>query len=284
MTLAGEIEEFFEAPSEALNRHRALQAFNEFKFFLNRGEIRAADRAGDAWQVHAWVKKGILLGLRLGTPTEITLNAQVRHVEMNTFPLRHLSVDDGVMVPAGGSAIRDGVFLGRGVQCSPPMYIESGAYVDAGSSVGSHSLIGSCTQLGRNVHIGPGTQIEGVLEPVEALPVILEDDVHMAGMSWVQGSVIIRHGAVIGPGVMLSGGGAVYDAALETTHSPAGNGPLVIPPYAVVVQGQRPLEPPRSPGAGVVSNGGGVSRTVPVIVQYREPGRTAAAVLRDVLR
>ena len=277
MTLSAEIEEFFETPPDTLNRHRALQAFNEFKFFLNRGEIRAADRAGDAWQVHAWVKKGILLGLRLGTPAEITLNAQVRYIETNTFPLRHLSVEDGVMVPAGGSAIRDGAFIGRGVLCSPPMYIEAGAYIDAGTSVGSHSLIGSCTQVGRNVHIGPGTQIESMLEPVEALPTILEDDVYLAGMSWVQGSVIVRHGAVIGPGVSLSGGGAVYDEALETTHAPAGDGALVIPPYAVVVQGQRLSEHQRGPGAGV-------SRSVPVIVQYREPERSASAVLKDVLR
>ena len=277
MTLAAEIEEFFATPSDTLNRHRALQAFNEFKFFLNRGEIRAADRAGDAWQVHAWVKKGILLGLRLGTPVEISLNAQVRYIETNTFPLRHLSVEDGVMVPAGGSAIRDGVFMGRGVLCFPPMYIEAGAYIDAGTSVGSHSLIGSCSQVGRNVHIGPGTQIESMLEPVEALPAILEDEVYLAGMSWVQGSVIVCHGAVIGPGVALSGGGAVYDAALEKMHAPAGDRPLVIPPYAVVVQGQRLLEHQRGPGAGV-------SRSIPVIVQYSEPGRSASAVLKDVLR
>lgn len=277
MTLAGEIEEFYATPPDALNRHRALQAFNEFKFFLNRGEIRAAERSGDEWQVHAWVKKGLLLGLRLGMPTEITVNAQVRYVELTTFPLRHLSIEDGVMLPAGGSAIRDGVFVGRGVLCSPPMYIEAGAYVDAGTSVGSHSLIGSCSQLCRNVHIGPGTQIEGMLEPVEALPVIIEEDVYMAGTSCVRGSVIIRHGAVLGPGVMLSGGEAVYDAALERTYASAGDGPLVIPPNAVVVQGQRPLGQAHGPAAAI-------ARTVPVIVQYREPGRPAAAALRDVLR
>ena len=277
MTLAAEIEEFYAAPSDSLNRHRALQAFNEFKFFLNRGEIRAAERAGDTWQVHGWVKKGILLGLRLGTPTEIVLNSQVRYVETNTFPLRHLSVEDGVTLPAGGSAIRDGVFVGRGVRCSPPMYIEAGAYVDTGTSVGSHVLIGSCTQVCRNVHIGPGTQIEGMLEPVEALPVIIEEDVHIAGTAWIQGSVIIRHGAIIGPGVMLPGGGAVYDAALEKTHTPAGDGTLVIPPNAVVVPGQRPAAQPHGPGAGF-------TRTVPVIVQYREPGRPASAVLKDVYR
>jgi 2,3,4,5-tetrahydropyridine-2,6-dicarboxylate N-succinyltransferase len=277
MTLALEIEEFFATPSDALNRHRALQAFNEFKFFLNRGEIRAADRVGDTWQVHVWVKKGILLGMRLGTPAEVTLNAQVRYIETTTFPLRHLSVDDGVMVPAGGSAIRDGAFVGRGVLCSPPMYIEAGAYVDAGTSVGSHSLVGSCTQVGKNVHIGPGTLIEGMLEPIDALPVIIEEDVYLAGAAWVQGSVIIRHGAVIGPGVMLSGGAALYDAAFERTSAPTGDGPLVIPPNAVVVQGQRQVGQSRAAAAGV-------TQTVPVIVQYREPGRTASAVLKDVMR
>lgn len=277
MTLAAEIEEFFAAPSDTLNRHRALQAFNEFKFFLNRGEIRAADRAGETWQVHAWVKKGLLLGLRLGTPMEVTLNAQVRYIETNTFPLRHLSIDDGVMVPAGGSAIRDGAYVGRGVRCAPPMMIEAGAYVDGGSTIGSHSLIGSCTQVGKDVHIGPGTQIEGVIEPVEALPVILEDDVYLAGATWVQGSVIVRHGAVIGPGVSLSGSGVVYDAALEMTHAARADGPLVIPPNAVVVQGCRMLEQQRGPAAGI-------GRSVPVIVQYREPGRPALAVLKDALR
>lgn len=277
MTLALEIEEFFATPSDALNRHRALQAFNEFKFFLNRGEIRAADRVGDTWQVHVWVKKGILLGMRLGTPAEVTLNAQVRYIETTTFPLRHLSVDDGVMVPAGGSAIRDGAFVGRGVHCSPPMTIEAGAYVDAGTSVGSHSLVGSCTQVSKNVHIGPGTLIEGMLEPIDALPVIIEEDVYLAGASWVQGSVIIRHGAVIGPGVMLSGGATVYDAACQTTYSPPGDGPLVIPPNAVVVQGQRQVGQSHAAAAGV-------TQTVPVIVQYREPGRAASAVLKDVMR
>jgi 2,3,4,5-tetrahydropyridine-2-carboxylate N-succinyltransferase len=277
MTLASEIEEFFAAPADSLNRHRALQAFNEFKFFLNRGEIRAAEHDGEAWRVHAWVKKGILLGFRLGTSVEVTLNAQVRYIETNTFPLRHLSVDDGVMMPAGGSAIRDGSFVGRGVRCFPPVTIESGAYVDGGATVGSHSLIGHCTQVGKNAHIGPGTQIEGLLEPLEALPVILEEEVHLAGSSWVQGSVILRHGAVLGPGVMLSGAGTVYDAALDTTYAARGDGPLVIPPNAVVVQGHRLLEQQRGAGAGI-------GRSVPVIVQYREPGRPAAAVLKDVMR
>jgi 2,3,4,5-tetrahydropyridine-2-carboxylate N-succinyltransferase len=211
------------------------------------------------------------------TPVEVTLNAQVRYVETTTFPLRHLSVDDGVMVPAGGSAIRDGAFVGRGVECSPPMYIEAGAFVDAGTSVGSHALVGSCTQVSKNVHIGPGTLIAGLLEPIDALPVILEDDVYLAGASWVQGSVIIRHGAVIGPGVMLSGGATIYDAACGTTYAPPVDGPLVIPPNAVVVQSQRQLG--QSPAAA-----GGVAQTVPVIVRYREPGRAAPAVLKDVLR
>ncbi len=264
MTLVLDIEEYFATPSDALNRHRALQAFNEFKFFLNRGEIRAADRVGDTWQVHAWVKKGILLGMRLGTPVEVTLNAQVRYVETTTFPLRHLSVDDGVMVPAGGSAIRDGAFVGRGVHCAPPMYIEAGAYVDAGTIVGSHSLIGSCAQIGRNVHIGPGTLIEGMLEPIDALPVIIEEDAYLAGAS-------------CGPGVMLSGGATVYDAAVERTYAPVGDGPLVIPPNAVVVQGQRRVG---QQDAAVAS----ATRTVPVIVQYREPERAALAVLKDVMR
>lgn len=277
MTLALEIEEFFATPSDALNRHRALQAFNEFKFFLNRGEIRAADRTGDTWQVHAWVKKGIVLGKRLGTPAEVTLNAQVRYIESTTFPLRHLSVDDGVMVPAGGSAIRDGAFVGRGVECSPPMYIEAGAYVDAGTTVGSHALVGSCTQVGKNVSIGPGTLIAGMLEPIDALPVIIEEEVYLAGASWVQGSVIIRHGALIGPGVMLSGGSTVYDAACGTMYSSPGAGPLVIPPNAVVVQGQRQV------GSSSAA-AGGVTQTVPVIVRYREPGQAALAILKDVLR
>lgn len=277
MTLASEIEEFFAAPADTLNRHRALQAFNELKFFLNRGEIRAADRAGEQWLVHSWVKKGLLLGMRLGTPAEITLNAQVRYIETTTFPLRHLSVDDGVAMPAGGSAIRDGAFVGRGVRCSPPMYIDAGAYVDTGATVGSHSTVGSCTQIGKNAHLGPGTQIDGMLEPVEALPVILEDDVFVAGNAWIQGSVIVRHGAVLGPGVALSGSGTVYDAALDTTHAARGDGPLVIPANAVVVAGFRALDGPRGGATGL-------GRAAAVVVRYREPGRPAQAALRDALR
>jgi 2,3,4,5-tetrahydropyridine-2-carboxylate N-succinyltransferase len=275
MTLAGEIEEFFESPEEGRSRQRALQAFNEFKFFLNRGEIRAAERPGESWQVNVWVKKGILLGQRIGTPVEIVQNSQVRFVETNTFPLRHLSVEDGVSVPAGGSAIRDGVFLGRGVRCAPPMYIDTGAYVDSGTVIGSHSLVGSCTQVGKNVHIGPGVLIEGMLEPLEAMPVILEDDVHVAGASWIQGSVVIRHGAVVGPGVMLAGGVGIYDAALECIHAPAGDGSLTIPSYAIVVQGTRPVGQGRPAG---------VHLSAPVIIQYREPGQSAPAALRDALR
>lgn len=275
MTLTAEIEEFFATPPAALNHTRALQAFNEFKFFLNRGEIRAAERVGEAWEVHPWVKKGILLGMRLGAPAETVVNAQVRFIERTTFPLRHLSVDDGVMLPAGGSAIRDGAFVGRGVLCEPPTYIDAGAYVDADTAIGSHSLIGSCVQVGKNVRLGPGTLLEGTLEPLKALPVILEDDVSIMGGSLVGGSVIIRHGVVIGPGVMLTAGTEVHDVSLEKTYAASGEDPLIIPPNAVVVSGQRPL---RQPDRSTT-----VTRTVAIIVRYREPGQPASAVLKDLL-
>jgi 2,3,4,5-tetrahydropyridine-2-carboxylate N-succinyltransferase len=277
MSLQEEVEALYEGDATGLDRAVALKKFAEFKFFLNRGEIRAAEKTGGVWKVNHWVKKGIVLGFRLGVLEDVSIDARFRYFDRNTFPLKSLSLGDGVRLVPGGSAIRDGAFVAKGVVCMPPMYINAGAYVDEGTMVDSHALVGSCAQIGCRVHLSAASQIGGVLEPVGALPVIIEDDVMIGGNCGIYEGTIVSRRAVIGAGVILTGGTPVYDAVRHVIYRKQGDAPLVIPENAVVVPGSRPLS-----NEWALSRGLAVA--TPVIVKYRDEKTDAATALEESLR
>ncbi len=238
--------------------------FAEFKQKLNSGEIRAASKQNGAWQVHVWVKQGILLGFRMGELADFSVDKHFRYFDKHTLEPRSLT-------------IRDGVYLGRGVTCMPPMYINIGAYVDDGTMVDSHALVGSCAQVGKRVHLSAGSQVGGVLEPVGALPVIVEDDVLVGGNCGIYEGAVVREGAVLAAGTILTGGTPVYDLVNETVYRRRGDQPLEIPARAVVV-----------PGARAITQGWGheqgLSVYTPVIVKYRDAKTERSIQLEDLLR
>ncbi|MBM2840987.1 MAG: 2,3,4,5-tetrahydropyridine-2,6-dicarboxylate N-succinyltransferase [Bacteroidetes bacterium] len=277
MSLQTEIEQLFDQDTAAYDRASALKTFNEFKFFLNRGEIRAAEKIKDEWRVNHWVKKGILLGFRLGELVDVSINNQFRYFDKSTYPLKQLSVSDGVREVPGGSAIRDGAFVARGVVCMPPMYINVGAYVDENTLVDSHALVGSCAQVGKRVHISAGAQIGGVLEPVGAMPVIIEDDVLVGGNCGIYEGTIVHRGAVIGAGVVITGATPVYDIVKRTIYRSHGDAPLNIPENAVVVPGSRPLVQEWALHEKL-------SLATPVIVKYKDEKTSASVALEESLR
>jgi 2,3,4,5-tetrahydropyridine-2-carboxylate N-succinyltransferase len=275
MSLIREVERYYDALPAG--DPRALQVFNEFKFFLNRGEIRAAELIGERWIAHAWVKKGILLGFRLGVLSAMPSAGPFRFFDNHTFPVKDLSIEQSVRIVPGGSAVRDGAYLGPGVICMPPSYVNVGARVEADTLIDSHVLVGSCAQIGRNVHLGAGTVIGGVLEPVGTLPVIVEDDVTVGGNSGIFEGTIIHRGAVLGAGVILTGSMPVYDCVRERVLRRAHGGSLEIPPGAVVVPGTRPVESAwaRAEGLGVAT---------PLIIKYRDDSTESASWREDALR
>jgi 2,3,4,5-tetrahydropyridine-2-carboxylate N-succinyltransferase len=277
MVLQHEIEQLFDKDIAAVDRAKALQVFNEFKFFLNRGEVRAAERTGGEWRVNTWVKKGILLGFRLGAMDDISINTQFRFFDKSTYPLKKLNLTDGVRIVPGGSAIRDGAYIGNGVVCMPPMYINVGAYVDDGTLIDSHALVGSCAQIGKRVHISAGAQIGGVLEPIMAMPVIIEDDVLVGGNCGVYDGTMVKQHAVLGAGVILTKSTPVYDVVKNTLYRGEGDRPLSIPENAVVVPGSRLL-------AGEWARQQGLSIAAPVIVKYRDAKTDAGTALETILR
>jgi len=269
------------APADYSPDHREL--FARFKEALNRGAIRAAepDPAVPAgWRVNTWVKQGILLGFRLGVIVDMSVGqegASLPFFDKSTYPLRHLGPDAGVRIVPGGSSIRDGVYLGRGVTCMPPMYINAGAWVGDGTLVDSHALVGSCAQVGERVHLSAAAQLGGVLEPVGALPVIIEDDVLVGGNCGVYEGTVVKRRAVLAAGVVLTRSTPVYDLVQETIHRAPDDGPLVIPAEAVVVPGARAV----TRGAG---KDWGLSLYTPVIVKYRDASTDSRAQLEDWLR
>ncbi|MGH7630590.1 MAG: 2,3,4,5-tetrahydropyridine-2,6-dicarboxylate N-succinyltransferase [Gemmatimonadales bacterium] len=256
----------------------ARAAFEALKDGLNRGELRAAVRGPDGvWRANAWVKQGILLGFRLGRIAPAASGGPFPFFDKDTYPLRAIGPDDGVRIVPGGSAIRDGCYLGRGVVCMPPMYVNVGAYVDDGTLVDSHALVGSCAQIGKRVHLSAAAQIGGVLEPAGAVPVIIEDDVLVGGNCGVYEGSIVRERAVLAPGVLLTGGTAVVDLVRNTVYRRERDRPLEIPAGAVVVPGSRPV------GSGI-GRELGVSLYAPVIVKYRDEKTDASVMLEEALR
>jgi 2,3,4,5-tetrahydropyridine-2-carboxylate N-succinyltransferase len=253
--------------------------FNEFKSALNRGEIRAAQRnAGGQWQTNAWVKRGILLGFRMGTIVDMSPRDQsLQFLDKSTYPIREFSVEDRVRIVPGGSSIRDGAYIAPGVVCMPPMFVNAGAYVDEGTMIDSHALVGSCAQIGKRVHLSAAAQIGGVLEPAGAIPVIVEDDVIVGGNCGVYEGTIVRERAVLATGTIITGSTPVFDLVREEVYRRTSDAPLEIPAGAVVV-----------PGARAVNTDKGrewsLSLYAPVIVKYRDEKTDAATQLEDLLR
>jgi len=239
---------------------------------LERGAVRAAVNIDGTWRAVPSVKEGILLGFRIGVLTEYD-----GFVDKDTFPVRRFTTIDGVRVVPGGSAVRRGAHLEPGVVCMPPMYVNVGAYVGAGTMIDSHALVGSCAQIGARVHISAAAQIGGVLEPVNAAPVVVEDDALIGGNCGVYEGTVVRAGAVLGSGVILTRSTPVYDLVRETVYRSEGDRPLEIPAGAVVVPGARAI--PRGWGAEQH-----LSLQTPVIVKYRDEKTSAAVALESWLR
>ena len=255
---------------------RAL--FAEFRTALARGEIRAAERMPDGtWCVNAWVKRGILLGFRMGALTDMSAHPTLRFFDKDTYPVRPTTLADRVRVVPGGSSIRDGAYVAPGVVCMPPMYVNVGGYVDEDTMIDSHALVGSCAQIGRRVHLSAAAQIGGVLEPVGALPVIIEDDVLVGGGCGVYEGTIVRQRAVLAAGTILTGSTPVYDLVRERVYRRSGDGPLEIPAGAVVAPGAQAVQGPAAARWGI-------SLYTPVIVKYRDEKTDAATLLEEYLR
>ncbi len=256
----------------------AAGAFERLKAGLNAGVIRAAERQDDGgWRTNTWVKQGILLGFRIGRVAPAARGGPFPYYDKDTWPLKQLSLADGVRVVPGGTSVRDGCYLASGTVLMPPSWVNAGAYVDEGTMIDSHALVGSCAQMGKRVHLSAGVQIGGVLEPVGAMPVIIEDDVLVGGNSGVYEGTIVRERAVLAPGTILSAGTVVFDLVKNTSYRKDGERPLEIPAGAVVVPGSRPVT--AGPGKEM-----GLSLYAPVIVKYRDERTDTAVRLEDLLR
>jgi 2,3,4,5-tetrahydropyridine-2-carboxylate N-succinyltransferase len=252
--------------------------FEELKRALNRGEVRAAEKSETGkWVVNSWVKQGVLLGFRMGAITDVSSSDSFKFFDKDTYPVRPTTIDENVRIVPGGSTIRDGAYIAPGVVCMPPMFVNTGAYVDAGTMIDSHALVGSCAQIGRRVHISAAAQIGGVLEPVGAVPVIIEDDVLVGGNCGVYEGTIVRERAVLASGTILTGSTPVYDLVRGEIFQRTGDGPLEIPAGAVVVPGARAVTTERG-------RDWGLSLYAAIIVKYRDEKTDTAVRLEDYLR
>ncbi len=278
--MQAEIEGLFDNKPDAYTAEHFRQ-FDEFKRALNEGRVRAAEpdpSAKTGWRVNAWVKKGILLGFRMGTVIDMSVDpVRQPFLDKSTYPVKLFGVSDGVRIVPGGSSIRDGCYIGKGVTCMPPMYVNVGAYVGDGTMVDSHALIGSCAQIGMNCHISAASQIGGVLEPVGALPVIIEDDVLVGGNCGVYEGTVVKKRAVLGTGTILNRSTPVYDLVRGEIYAATDEEPLIIPEEAVVVSGSRAI----TKGVG---RDWGISLYTPIIVKYRDSKTDTKIRLEDLLR
>jgi 2,3,4,5-tetrahydropyridine-2-carboxylate N-succinyltransferase len=314
MNLQGRIEELYTRATKEFGEEY-FQAFGELKAGLNEGRVRAAEpdaSSPSGWRVNTWVKKGILLGFRIGrvvqmdvappfraaraglkpgatrqsdnaapgrkggsrtAPTEVAPQFRDKH----TFPLRQIPPDRNIRIVPGGSSIRDGCYIGNNVTCMPPMYVNVGAYVDDGTMIDSHALVGSCAQVGKRVHISAAAQIGGVLEPIGAMPVVIEDEVLVGGNCGVYEGTIVGKGAVLAAGTILTGSTPVYDVVRDAVYRRDGENPLVVPAGAVVVPGARAVTRGRGKELGL-------SLYTPVIIKYRDEKTDQAVRLEDLLR
>ena len=280
MDLAATITQLFEQGASA-PKAEARDAFLQLRAELSAGRVRAAEPDASSptgWRVNVWVKQGILLGFRTGDNVDMTVDhGKWPFFDKDTMPLKKITAADGVRVVPGGSSVREGAYLGTGVICMPPMYINVGAYVGDGTLVDSHALVGSCAQIGRKVHLSAAAQIGGVIEPVGAMPVIVEDDVLIGGNCGVYEGAIIRQRAVLASGTIITGSTPVYDLPNSRIIKPEPGQPLVIPEGAVVVPGARSV----TVGAG---KEWGLSLATPVIVKYRDEKTDARTELERWIR
>ena len=278
-TLASEITALFAAGTTA-DRDAVREMFARLRAALSSGEARAAEpdpSTPSGWRVNAWVKQGILLGFRFGDVIDVSADhGRWPFADKDTLPLKRLDPGAGVRIVPGGSTVRDGAFLGRGVVCMPPMYINIGAYVGDETLIDSHALVGSCAQIGRRVHVSAAAQIGGVLEPVGALPVVIEDEVLVGGNCGIYEGAIIKRRAVLASGTILTGSTPIYDLPNARIIQPSG-GPLIVPEGAVVVPGTRPVT--SGPGRDW-----GLSVATPIIVKYRDDKTDARTALEDWIR
>ena len=278
--MRAEIEALFEARPPAYTEED-FHLFASFKQELNAGRIRAAEPDADApggWRVNGWVKQGILVGFRMGALVDVSIDrARQPWFDKATYPVKHLTVESGVRMVPGGSSIRDGAYVAGGVTCMPPMYINTGAYVDAGTMIDSHALVGSCAQVGKNCHISAAAQIGGVLEPVGAMPVVIEDEVMVGGNCGVYEGTIVKRRAVLGTGTILNRSTPVFDLVRNTIYRAGESGPLVIPEGALLVPGSRAI----SSGPG---KEWGLSIYAPIILKYRDDKTEGRVQLEDILR
>lgn len=276
-TLRQEIERFAAAVPAGLEE-QAREVVQRLRTGLNAGTVRAAERDGSGvWRVHPWVKAGILLGFKLGVVRPIGEGGLFPYFDKDSWPLKPITRSHGIRIVPGGSSIRDGCYVARGVVVMPPAFINVGAYVDEDTMVDSHALVGSCAQIGKRVHLSAGAQIGGVLEPIGAVPVIIEDDVLVGGNCGVYEGTIVREGAVLAPGTILAGGTVVYDLVRRTQYRREAGQPLEIPAGAVVVPGTRPVT--SEPGRTL-----GISLAAPVVVKYRDDKTDTAVQLEALLR
>jgi len=269
------------AQGEVEHDPEARQTFLEFRDQLTQGKIRAAEKIVEAgkpgrWVVNTWVKQGILLGFRLGVLTEMP--AGLSFVDKDTFPARQFTIADRVRVVPGGSSVRVGAYVAPSVICMPPMFVNVGAYVDEGTMIDSHALVGSCAQIGKRVHLSAAAQIGGVLEPVNAAPVIIEDDVLVGGNCGVFEGTLVRAGAVLGAGTILTRSTPLYDLVKGEVYRATSEAPLEVPESAVVVPGSRAVKEERGPWKW------NLSLYTPVIVKYRDEKTESGIELEDWLR
>jgi 2,3,4,5-tetrahydropyridine-2-carboxylate N-succinyltransferase len=280
MTLAAEVEAL-SAAGPGTDRQAARDAFARLRAQLSAGEVRAAEpdaSTATGWRVNTWVKQGILLGFKFGDIADMSSDhGRWPFFDKDTLPLKRLDVASGVRVVPGGSTVRDGAFLGKGVICMPPMYINIGAWVGEGTLVDSHALVGSCAQIGNRVHLSAAAQIGGVLEPVGALPVIIEDDVLVGGNCGVYEGAIVKRRAVLASGVVLTRSTPIYDITNERIIEAGPGEPLIVPEGAVVVPGTRPV----TTGKG---REWGLSVATPIIVKYRDERTDARTALEQWIR
>jgi len=255
--------------------------FGRFKELLNEGRIRAAEPSGTGWTVNLWVKQGILVGMRLGvlheSHVELAGTGSFSFIDKDTYPLRQFSAADNVRIVPGGSSVRDGAYIAPTVVMMPPSYVNVGAWVDEGSMIDSHALVGSCAQVGKKVHISAAVQVGGVLEPIGAMPVIIEDEVMVGGNCGIYEGTIVRKRAVIGTGVILNGSTPVYDLVNGTILRKTAESPLIIPEGAVVVAGSRQVK-------GDFAREHGLSIYTPLIIKYRDERTDSATALESALR
>ena len=273
--LQAEVDRLATMPAEQLDTRLAREVFAEFRQLLNSGEVRAAEKRDGRWRVNEWVKRGILMGFRIGEIVPMG-GETLAFLDKDTFPARRFDPTDRVRVVPGGSSIREGAYIAPGVICMPPMFVNVGAYVDEGTMIDSHALVGSCAQIGKRVHLSAAAQVGGVLEPVNASPVIVEDDVLVGGNCGIYEGTQVGARAVLGSGTILTRSTPLYDLVREKVYRASAEEPLRVPENAVVVPGSRPADRGKPEWE--------ISLYTPVIVKYRDAKTDAKIQLEDLLR